>query len=116
MGREETREYIIHTANLGHHKYKLFEEHTTFNKNKKKKTIRTTRTNVKEDRNHEQLNTKHIQTKPPRETPSLPLRADRVCVGSVVPEVVRGAVRGINHEDGFEQLFFREVCRQSPHM
>ena len=36
--KEETREYLkqnIHTANLGQHKYKLFEAHSTIKKNKK---------------------------------------------------------------------------------
>ena len=39
-----------------------------------------------------------------------------VRIGPVVSEVVSGAVRGIDHEGGFEQLFFRKVCRQGPHV
>ena len=42
--KEETKEYlnqIIHTANLGQHRYKLFEEHNTTGKNKKQKGKKT---------------------------------------------------------------------------
>ena len=40
-----------------------------------------------------------------------------VSVGPVVSEVVRGAVRGIDHECCFEQFFFRsKVRRKGPHV
>ena len=34
-----------------------------------------------------------------------------VRIGPVVSEVVGGAVCGIDHTSGFEQLFFCKVCR-----
>ncbi len=39
-----------------------------------------------------------------------------VRVGPIVSEVVGSTVCGIDHEGGFDQLFFSEVCGEGPHV